>query len=203
MTQQIGKHNASGPTARRRDGTIDPSAYLKSRLSDRRNLAYHAVLLIGWGVIWSVRGGNGASVVLVMIASLLLAEFGGAYIFKAVVGRREQRRRKTGLSPSWAASLIAVLQAREAGFSLPPSYPNDAVVSGRLSCEGSQWVWTAAANRRHPDRARLVFNPGWSPLCSRRFGTRTVVSFIDAETRRVDFFCRDWRDLRHHLNSRW
>jgi hypothetical protein len=170
MTQQIGKHNASGPTARRRDGTIDPSGYLKSRLSDRRNLASHAVLLIGWGVIWSVRGGNGAVFVLVMIASLLIAEFGVAYAFRAVARRREQRRRRTGLSPSWAAALNAVLQAREAGFSLPSSYPNDAVVSGRLSNDADQWVWTAASNRRRSDRAALVFDGGWTPLPSERVG---------------------------------
>jgi hypothetical protein len=201
MTQQLGKHNASGPAARRRDGTIDPAGYVKSRVGDRRNLASHGVLLVGWGVIWGLRGGDSIAFVLAMIAAVVIVEFGALYGLRFLAERRELRRRAAGHPPGWPAALIAVLQARQAGFEIVADYRNDTVVRGRLTAEGDRWSWSAEPSRKHPVGVTITLDTSWAPAMSDRVGYRHIVTFNDRRAQRLDFFVGPRRDLRRYLSG--
>lgn len=201
MTQQLGKHNASGPAARRTDGTLDPAGYLKSRMGDRRNLAFHGALLVGWGIAWGVRGGDGLGFVFALLAVVFALEFALLYGLRFLALRREHRRRAMGQLPSWPAALVAVLQARQGGFTLSADYPNDVAVRGRLTAEGDRWSWTAKPTRKHPRGAAITLDSAWTPEMSPRIGYRHVVTFLHARGDRLDFFVGPRRDLRRYLDG--
>jgi hypothetical protein len=202
MTEQLGKHNASGPVARRADGTIDPAGYVKSRLGDRRNLAFHAVLVIVSAVGLGVRSGSSRSSMLAFVAGLLILEFGIVFAVRFAAGHRERRRRSAGQPPSWPAGLMAVLQTREAGFEIPADIRNDSGLRGRLTDDGDRWTWATRSTRTRPVGPTIVLDGSWSPDMDHRLGYRHILTFTDQRGARLDFGIAPRRDLLHHLQKR-
>jgi hypothetical protein len=176
-------------------------ATFKSRLGDRRNLAFHGVLLVGWGAIWGLRAGDSIAFVLAMIAAVVILEFGAVYGLRFISGRRELRRRAMGHPPGWPAALMAVLQARQAGFEIVGDYRNDTVVRGRLTAEGDRWSWTAKPNRKHPLGATITLDAGWAPAMANRIGYRHILTFTDTRAQRLDLLVAPRRDLRRYLSG--
>lgn len=199
MTDQLGNHNASGPLARSLDGTIDPGGYVKSRLGTRRNLALHAVILLGLGVIFLLRGGNGLPFTLALVAGAALLEFAVAFGARFLAAHNEQRRRSAGHAPSWPSNLLAVLQAREAGFDIPSGIRNDSVLRGRLTDNGDRWTWTARSTRTRPERPTIVLSAAWSPSMDHKLGHRHILTFTDQRGARLDFGIGRRRDVLRHL----
>ncbi|HET9116874.1 MAG TPA: hypothetical protein VFN75_02160 [Pseudonocardiaceae bacterium] len=201
MADQLGKHDATGPRARRADGTVDPAGYLKFRLASRRDLAVHAVILCAWCVILVVRGGSGLPFSVVLVASILMAEFAILRVLRLGASYRERQRRAAGHAPAWPASLICVLQAREAGFDIPPRIRSDSGLRGRLTDDGDQWVWTGQPTRTHPGSPTIVLRECWSPTVHHKRGYRHFLTFTDQEGRRLDFRIGARRDLVRHLRG--
>jgi hypothetical protein len=165
------------------------------------SLAFHAVVLIGWGVILVIRGGGSLTFALVLLAGLLLVEHGVVYLFRFVAGYRELRRRAAGRAPTWPAGLVAVLQAWEAGFAIPSGVCNDSSLRGRLTLDGDRWSWTAKPTRTRPEITTIVLPADWSPTLHHKLGYRHILTFTDQGGARLDFGIGLCRDLLRHLQG--
>jgi hypothetical protein len=201
MTDQFGKHDATGPRGRRADGTVDPAGYVRSRLAVRRNVMFHGVYLIAWSVILLVREGGGLASAFLVFAGLLVLDVATMYLFRFVAGRREQRRRASAQAPSWPAHLVAVLQAREAGLDIPAGIRGDSSLPGRLTQVGDRWLWTAKQARNRPAIATLTLPADWLPTLNPKLGYRHILTFLGHGGARLDFGIGARRDLRRHVQG--
>jgi hypothetical protein len=140
VSDQIGRHDASGPLARDADGRVDPEGYVRSAMQGRELLLMHGFFVAAYAVALLVRG-FGMPGALIALAMLVLADVvivGGVRIFRWWT---ERQRRRAGGWPSWPAHLF-VMQARAQGVAIPKPVRDDARLRGLLSNGGDQWVWT-------------------------------------------------------------
>jgi hypothetical protein len=201
MADQMGRHDAMGPLARRPHGTNDPARYLKPRVTDRRKLAFHAMLLCTWVLILGIRGG-GVGFTVAVLVGLLLFDIAVVAVARIAAAHRERQRRAAGQAPSWPARLLAVSQAREAGLAMPPGIRNDRSFRGRLTHDGQRWHWTATPSRIGPEIPTLPLPADWTPILNDRVGYRHVLTFVELNGGQLDFSIGARRDLLNELNER-
>ena len=200
MSDQIGRHDASGPLARDADGHVDPEGYVRSALQGRELALAHAVLALLYAVVALIRGfgwpGGVVALAVLIIADLLIV--GAVRMFQWY---REERRRRAGEWPSWRAQLF-VLQARTQGFAIPRSIRDDTRLAGRLEDAGDHWRWTPGRGARAELVEPIVLTAGSAPRITERIGSHGIATFDPpaGDARRLDFWVSRRRDLTRHLS---
>lgn len=199
MSDQIGRHDATGPLARDADGRVDPEGYVRSALQGRELLLMHGVLLVVYGVLllarnFGVQGG------FIMLGALMVMDLVIVCAIRCSRWWGERSRRRSGRPPSWSARLF-VLQARTQGVDIPAMIGSDSRLPGRLSDCGDQWVWAPARSARTKGVQSISLAPRWIPRVTEHIGSHGIATFDTPsdDGPRFDFWVGRRRDLEHHL----
>lgn len=199
MSDQLGRHDATGPLARDADGRVDPQGYVRSALQGRELLLLHGFLAVVYALLVSMRGFGWPGGVIVF-SGLLALDLLLVSVIRGSQWWTERGRRHAGHPPSWSARLF-VLQARTQGIEIPRPIPGDSRLAGRLTDCGDHWAWTPSGSARTKAIRPIDLRPGWAPRVTERIGSHGIATFDtpSADGPRLDFWVGRRRDLEHHL----
>lgn len=201
MSDQIGRHDATGPLARDVDGRVDPEGYVRSALQGRELLLVHGVLAVAYGLVILLRG-FGAPGGFIVFGALLALDLVIVGAIRWSQWWTERGRRRAGHPPSWSARLF-VLQARTLGIDIPKTIRSDSRLAGRLAHCGDHWAWAPGKSGRTKAVQPISLTRGWTPRVTERIGSHGIATFDtpSEDGPRLDFWVSRRRDLEHHLTG--
>ena len=199
MSDQLGRHDATGPLARDAGGRVDPEGYVRSALQGRESLLLHGFLAVVYALLVLVRGFGwpGAFIVFGILVALDLLL---VCVIRGTQWWTERGRRLAGHSPSWRARVF-VLQARTQGIEIPRPIRGDSRLAGRLTDCGDHWAWMPSKPAGTKGVLPIDLRSGWAPRVTERIGSHGIATFDtpSPDGPRLDFWVARRRDLEHHL----
>ena len=199
MSDQLGRHDSTGPLARDADGRVDPEGYVRAALQGREMLLLHGFLAVVYGLLQLIRGFGGPGA-LILFGALLALDLVLVCVIRGSQWWTERGRRNAGHPPSWSARLF-VLQARTQGMQIPRVIRGDSRLAGRLTDCGDHWAWTPGRSARAKGVQSIDLRPGWAPRVTARIGSHGIATFDSpsADGPRLDFWVGRRRDLAQHV----